>query len=194
MKQRGSMPRGPKHAARSAGREILEWIITLAVAVGLALCVHAWVGELVTVSGESMEPTLWDGEKVLVGKVEYDIAKPKRGDIVIVKYPENDDNKIKRVIATAGEKISVSGGCVYIDGKKLDEPYILEAINYDMAELTVPEGTVFVMGDNRNDSRDSHFPEVGPIPLSQVRGRAYAVVLPMGKWRKLTGYSGAFIN
>jgi signal peptidase I len=179
---------------RSVKREIFEWIITLALAVGLAFSIHTWIGENVIVSGNSMNPTLWDSEKVLVGKVEYYFSKPKRGDIVIVRYPGNPENIIKRVIATAGEKIRVSDGCVYVNGKKLDEQYILEAIQYDMDEQTVPEGTIFVMGDNRNDSTDSHFSSVGPIPLARVLGRAYVVVWPSDKWAKVTGYSGAFVN
>lgn len=178
------------HADRSAGREILEWVITLALAIGLALSIHAWVGELITVKGQSMEPTLLDGEKVLVGKVEYYFKSPKRGDVVIVKYPDRTDDIIKRVIATAGDKISISGGAVYIDGKKLEEPYLLEPMQGDFPEQTVPEGTIFVMGDNRNNSMDSRIDTVGPIPLKEVLGRAYDVVWPVDKLKNLSHYQG----
>jgi signal peptidase I len=177
-----------EHAGRSASRELLEWVLTLGLAVGLALSIHTWVGELITVEGQSMEPTLLDHEKVLVGKVEYYFNGPKRGDIVIVKYPDRTDNIIKRVIATAGEKIAVSAGSVYINGKKLDEPYILEPIIGDFAETTVPQGTIFVMGDNRNDSLDSRIE--GPISLKVVLGRAYSVVWPVDKMKKISGYQG----
>jgi signal peptidase I len=185
----------PKHAApshRSPIREILEWIITLALAVGLALCVHTWVGENVIVIGPSMQPTLVENEKVLLVKAEYYFKTPKRGDIVVVKYPDRTEDIIKRVIATAGETIRVSDGSVYVNGKKLDEPYILEPMNYSMDELTVPADTIFVMGDNRNDSNDSHFTNVGPIPLTKVLGRAYAVVWPLKDAKLLTGYQGKF--
>jgi signal peptidase I len=179
---------------RSPKREVLEWILTLVLAIGLALAIHMWVGELITVSGRSMEPTLWNNEKVLVGKVEYYYSQPKRGDIIIVRYPDRDENIIKRVVATAGETVSVSGGCAYVNGKELDEPYILEDINGDYADFKVPEGMIFVMGDNRNNSEDSRMSEVGPVPLNKVLGKAYAVVWPVDKWQKLTVYTGKFMS
>jgi signal peptidase I len=193
MKIRSSMLAPGKTIKKaSVGREIVEWVITLGLAVGLALSVHAWVGELITVEGPSMQPNLWAGEKVLIGKVEYYFAKPKRGDIVIVKFPDRTENIIKRVIATEGEKISVSGGYVYINGRKLDEPYILEPANRDSPEQTVPPGKIFVMGDNRNNSHDSR--DVGPILITDVLGRAYDIVWPLDKWAKLSGYTGDFAD
>jgi signal peptidase I len=190
--RKGAVAAGKEAPKVSVAREVVEWVVTLAVAVGLALCVHAWVGELITVSGPSMQPNLWDYEKVLVGKLEYDFSKPKRGDIVIVKFPDRTEDIIKRVIATEGERISVSGGSVYINGSRLDEPYILEPVIGDMAEQIVPPGTIFVMGDNRNDSHDSR--AVGPIALDKVIGRAYAIVWPTDKWAKLTGYNGTLLK
>jgi signal peptidase I len=175
---------------KSVGREILEWVITLGLAVGLALCVHVWVGELVTVDGPSMQPNLWKDQKVLIGKVEYYFHKPKRGDIVLVKFPESDLNYIKRVIATGGERLTINNGSAYINGKKLTEPYIAEAMLQDMDEITVPDGSVFVMGDNRNDSHDSRSEDVGAIPLNQVEGRAYELVWPFDKMKKLSTYAG----
>jgi signal peptidase I len=193
MKIRMSMLNTRKPPVKTTvAREIAEWAITLGLAVGLALCVHTWVGQVITVDGPSMQPTLWKGDRMLVGRVEYYFTKPKRGDIVIVSFPDRTGDIVKRVIATAGEKVKVSGGSVYINGKKLDEPYILEPINQDFAETTVPSGTVFVMGDNRNNSHDSR--AVGPIPLSKVLGRVYAVVWPTDKWAKLSGYTGKFAD
>lgn len=178
----------------SVTREIIEWVITLGLAVGLALCVHTWVGELITVEGPSMQPNLWADEKVLVGKLEYYFTEPKRGDIVIVKYPDRKENIIKRVIATAGERIRINGGSVYIDGKRLQEPYIPEEIFGEYEEQAVPDGMIFVMGDNRNDSHDSRSPSVGPVPLTEVKGRAYWIVWPFDKWAKLSGYTGTMEN
>ena len=180
-----------KEAKASVTKEIIEWVITLGLAVGLALCVHMWVGELITVDGPSMEPNLWKDEKVVVGRVEYYFAKPKRGDIVIVRYPDRTDNIIKRVIAVGGERISISNSSVYINGKKLTEPYLKDQ-NFagELDEQTVPEGYIFVMGDNRDDSHDSRNTSVGPVPLSEVKGRAYSIVWPLDKWSKLTEYKG----
>jgi signal peptidase I len=177
---------------KSVGREIAEWVITLVLAVGLALGVHAWVGELITVEGPSMEPNLWAGEKVLIGKVEYYFSKPKRGDIVIVRFPDRNEDIIKRVIATEGERISVSGGSVFINGVKLVEPYTQAPADRDSTELTVPPGMIFVMGDNRNNSHDSR--DVGPIPLTDVLGRAYTIVWPLDKWNKISDYKGSLTN
>jgi signal peptidase I len=174
----------------AALHELVEWAAAIGLAVALALCVHTWVGQLVTVDGPSMQPGLYTGEKVLVGRVEYYFSQPKRGDIVLARFPGSAMNFIKRVIGLGGERISINDGAVYIDGKKLDEPYIPERINDDMAEVTIPEGSVFLMGDNRNDSTDSRSQTVGPIPLSQVEGRAYALVWPAGKYTKLTQYDG----
>jgi signal peptidase I len=189
MKIRTSMllPRKPVKPV-SVVREIVEWAITLGAAVALAFSVHIWVGEIITILGPSMQPNIWENEKVLVGKVEYYFTTPKRGDIVIVKFSDRTEDIIKRVIATAGERIQVTGGYVYINGKKLDEPYVEEPANEDTPEMTVPPGTIFVMGDNRNDSHDSR--AVGPIPLDKVLGRAYLIVWPTDKWSKLSGYSG----
>jgi signal peptidase I len=181
--------REPQKSA-AALRELVEWAAAIGLAVVLALCVHTWVGQLVTVDGPSMQPGLYTGEKVLVGRVEYYFASPKRGDIVLARFPGSDMNYIKRVIGLGGERIAVNDGAVYIDGKKLDEPYIPERIREDMAEITIPEGSVFLMGDNRNDSTDSRSESVGPISLKQVEGRAYALIWPVGKYTKLTGYDG----
>lgn len=177
-------------AKKSIGREILEWAITLGLAVGLALSVHTWVGEIVTIDGPSMQPHLYKDEKVLVGRVEYYFRSPKRGDIVLVPFPDSDQHYIKRVIGLGGERVSIKDGSVYINGKKLDEPYIPESINDDMDEVTVPQDSILVMGDNRNNSHDSRYPDVGPIQVDKVQGRAYALVWPFDKFTKLTMYTG----
>lgn len=179
-----------KAASKSAAREIVEWVVTLGLAVGLALCMHTFVGRVVTIDGPSMQNGLWKGEKVLIGKVEYDFSKPKRGDVVLTHFPGEEGDFIKRVIALGGETVAIRGGSVYIDGKKLDEPYLPEAITFDFDEVAVPEGSIFVMGDNRNYSHDSR--DVGAIPLGMVEGRAYALVWPVGKFTKMTGYTGSF--
>lgn len=176
---------------KSPLREVMEWAVTLAAAVLLALAVHTWVGQIVVVEGPSMEPTLYSSDAVIAGKLEYRFAKPKRGDIVIVRFPGSDEDYIKRVVAVGGERISVARGSVYIGGKRLDEPYLYDqAIVFDMAEMTVPDDTIFVMGDNRNNSTDSHMPGVGPIPLESVVGRAYLQVWPFDRITKLTEYTG----
>jgi signal peptidase I len=169
---------------------LMEKIVIIGMVLAFVVSVHVWVGQLVTVSGPSMQPCLVSGEIVLVGKVEYYFSEPKRGDIVLARFPNRNQNFIKRVIALGGEKVQIISGMVYIDGKKLEEPYVSESIKYDMEAVTVPEDYVFLMGDNRNDSTDSHNSFIGPIPLNQVQGRAYVLVWPFGKIAKITGYTG----
>jgi signal peptidase I len=173
---------------KSPKRELMEWAACIGLAVVLALAIHTWLGQLVTVNGPSMEPNLYTGEKVLVGKPEYYFVNPKRGDIVLVRYPGSPENFIKRVIALGGETLSVSNGVVFINGKALEEPYVASPAKVDMDEITVPQGSIFVMGDNRNDSTDSR--DVGPIPLEHVVGRAYWLAWPPGKIAKLSNYLG----
>ena len=176
----------------STVREVLEWVISLAVAVALALAVHTWVGQLITVSGPSMQNGLWTGERVVVGKVEYYFRKPRLGDIVVVMYPNSSVNYIKRIIGTGGDTLRISGGKVFINGKVLNEPYIPEPMQQDMEETTVAADTVFVMGDNRNNSSDSR--ERGLVPVSRIVGRVYSILWPVEKWRKLTAYDGTLGN
>ncbi len=176
---------------KSPLREVMEWAATLAAAVLLALAVHTWVGQIIVVEGPSMEPALYSNDAVIAGKLEYRFTKPKRGDIVIVRFPGSDKDYIKRVVAVGGERIAVAGGSVTIGGKRLDEPFLYDQnINFEMPETTVPEGTVFVMGDNRNNSTDSHMAGVGPISLEEVVGRVYLQVWPLDRMTKLTEYTG----
>ena len=187
------MPVKNKQTSRSAGREVLEWVVSLVVAVALALAVHTWVGQLVTVSGPSMQPGLHDDERVLVGKVEYYFRQPRLGDIVLTRFPDDTENHyIKRVIGVAGDHIAITGGVLFINGKQVTEPYILEPMRADTEELVVPEGHVFVLGDNRNNSEDSRI--VGSLPLSYIEGRAYSVLWPLNKIKKISDYAWQIAN
>lgn len=184
------MTEGNRDKKGSMTREILEWVVTIAVAVLLAMAVHTWIGQLVVVDGPSMQPNLYTGEIVAAGKIEYRMSKPKRGDIVIVRFPDSDKNYIKRVIGLGGERLSISDGSVFIDGKKLDEPYVAYPKREVVDEFTVPADSIFVMGDNRIDSTDSRAGSVGPIPLNEVVGRAYSIIWPLNRLEKLTNYTG----
>ncbi|MDD3243041.1 MAG: signal peptidase I [Eubacteriales bacterium] len=182
--------RGPRHAPKkknSVGREILEWVITLGVAVVVALLIHTFIGQPYTVLGPSMQPTLYTGERVILSKITYRVAEPQAGDIVVVKYPESGRNPngknfyIKRVVGVAGDVIAVKGGVLLRNGQAVEEPYLGEMMGWDFPETTVPAGSVFVMGDNRNNSTDSRSAEVGAIPLSHVVGKAYCIYWPLNR-------------
>lgn len=162
----------------------LDFLISLAFLAVIALGIRAFLLEPVRVDGDSMAPTLLNGERMFVEKVSHWFGCPERGDIIICYYPGYTETCVKRVIATAGETVAVRDGKVYIDGAALDESaYWSGEMLGDFGPITVPEGEVFVMGDNRNASKDSRNPSVGTIPFLEIVGRVRAVILPLGNAR-----------
>ncbi len=164
----------------------LDTISYLALVVMIALAVRAFVVEPVRVDGTSMDPTLEHREMMFVEKLSLWKGMPARGDIVICFYPGYKDSCVKRAIALPGETISVIDGNVWIDGKKLDESaYWNDYIEGDFEGVTVGKNELFVMGDNRNASKDSRNPSVGSIPMGHVIGHARAVFWPLTHFRTL---------
>ncbi|WP_299486558.1 signal peptidase I [Acaryochloris sp. IP29b_bin.137] len=153
-------------------------IVTLAIALILALLIRGLVAESRYIPSVSMEPTLTPGDRIVVEKLSYRLRQPEVGDIVVFHTPlplqaigyAPEQAFIKRVIAVAGQTIAVQNGQVFVDSQPLSESYIAEAPQYELAPVQVPEGTLFVMGDNRNNSNDSHI--WGFLPLSNLIGRA----------------------
>ena len=125
-----------------------------------------------------MEPTLHNGERVLTEKLSYKFSTPNRGDIIVLKRPGRPF--IKRIIAIEGDTLWISEGDVYLNGEVLDEPYIKEATKGTWGPYTVPEGKVFVMGDNRNNSDDSRI-SVGYLDVKDIKGRAIFRFYPFDK-------------
>lgn len=156
----------------------------------LLVLLFTFVGRLIVVDGISMEPTLQDGELLLVRSIGY---QPKNGDIVILaKEGFHDGNAIvKRVIATGGQTLEIDyeAGKVYVDGMVLEEPYIKEfMVQYpyqSITSITVPEGSIFVMGDNRNNSDDSRDPALGVVEERLVLGKAVLVLFPFSQLKAL---------
>lgn len=160
---------------RGEGAEALQ---TLVVALVLALLVRWLVMEGFVVSGLSMVPTLHDGDRLLVNKVVYHLHAPERGDIVVFAYPRDPSRDfVKRVIATAGQTVEVRGGRVYVDGQQLDEPYIQHFGGPDQTAVTVPQGAIWVLGDNRPYSDDSRI--FGPVALKLVSGKVFFRYWPL---------------
>ena len=123
---------------------------------------------------------------MFVEKLSYLFGDPQRGEILICRYPDEKENCVKRVIALPGERVRISWGTIYINDVPLEESaYWNDVIFGDMEEITVPQRSVFVMGDNRNVSKDSRAPGVGPIPYSRVVGRAHFVMWPLRNYRKI---------
>jgi signal peptidase I len=161
-------------------RIVLDILETLILAVVLYFGINA-VSVRVRVDGFSMNPTLQDGEYILVNRLAYKIGNPVRGDIVVFSFPMDPrQDLIKRVIGLPGESISVQDGKVMINGVPLEEPYIAAPPIYN-GTWEVPEGQLFVLGDNRNESKDSH--EWGLLPLENVVGRAILIYWPPPEWQ-----------
>lgn len=166
------------------GRGLYEWAQALVCSVLAAVVVFAFGVRVVGVSGGSMRETLQNGDLLLVVNSLF-CGDYERGDVVIAAKPsfEGGEPIVKRVIATGGETVDVNfaDGLVYVDGEPLDEPYIRESTHLEEGmsfPFTVPEGCVFLMGDNRNGSRDSRDPELGAVDERCLIGRAVFLLLP----------------
>jgi len=152
----------------------LEFCVSLLILIVFAVGVRHFVAEPVRVVGDSMHPTLAEGDLMLVEKLTYWTEEPSRGDIIVCYYPGYTVSCVKRVIAVGGETVEIKDGEVYIDGAILDEAAYWNGTHFgSMEEVTVPEGSVFVMGDNRNNSKDSRNVTVGPIPFEKIVGRVF---------------------
>ena len=161
-----------------------EFLLYIVVVVLVALTIRAFIAEPTRVDGDSMIPTLIHNEDMLVEKMTYWFSDPLRGDIVICFYPGYTESCVKRVIGLPGETVAVKDGVITINGEPIDEsPYWKGEIIGDVDPVTVGAREVFVVGDNRNGSKDSRNPSVGCIPYAKVVGRVIAVVFPFGNYR-----------
>lgn len=160
--------------------DIRGWVLSIALAVVIALFLKFFVFDLVKVDGESMLPTLHDREYVFMQRVSYYFKDPERGDIVVCRYPERHEKFIKRVIGVEGDKIRITDGILYINDEPNYEHYDRnKGIDHDVKEITLGEKEVFVMGDNRNNSYDSSRIAVGPLTEDMILGKAEFVLWPL---------------
>lgn len=157
------------------------WIVLLVVIAAL-ICLRVFVLDWIWISGESMLPTLQDGELVLTEKISKNTGGLSRGDLVIVIYPDGMQC-VKRMIGMEGGTISIQDNMVIVNGDVIDEPYLNENSFPDMQAVTVPENSIFVMGDNQNHSSDSREPMIGPIPDDNIVGQAISVIYPFDRIR-----------
>lgn len=167
----------------NSGKEIYDWIYCLVIALIICVIIFAFFIRVIDVVGTSMNPTLNNSDKMLVSGLFY---KPSVGDVVVFKKNEYDPDKalVKRVIAVEGQEINMDfdKGIVYINGQPIVEDYILEPTMNKLDFIgpkTVPEGCVFVMGDNRNASVDSRKTEIGMVDTRLILGKAYFVIYPL---------------
>ena len=173
-------------------RSMMEWLIVLVCALGLALLLRAFLVEVFVIPSGSMEHTLLVSDRVVVYKLGYRFGDVGRGDVVVFRQPgqsDSADDLIKRVVAVGGDTFEIRDRLVYIDGRQLDEPYLRWPESTDPAgpipgclnpaerdRCVVPDGKVLVLGDNRWASRDSRF--FGPIEVDTVVGRAFMKIWP----------------
>lgn len=180
-----------KKGKKDPVREVASWVFTLSLAVIIALLIRSFVFIIVQVDGSSMRDTLHDENRLFVWRAGYIFDSPQRGDIVICHYPRNvgthkaNDNYVKRVIGLPGETVSISKGYVYINGDRLEEPYISENRRKieDMQPVTLGEDEYFVMGDNRINSTDSRY--VGPLKRDDILGKAVFKVWPFDEMGRI---------
>ena len=166
-------------------KEILDWVVHIGIAVLIGVFIVVFVGQRTIVHDISMEPTLTEGDNLIVEKLGCRFGWLKRGDIIVFKSPEDDRQLIKRLIAFEGDKVEIKDGKVYVNGEVFltglpQEPETPQGSAPEYDSLTVPEGCVYVLGDNRPFSLDST--EFGPIEKKWIKGRAILRFYPFGKF------------
>ena len=170
-------------------KEIYSWVKTILFAILLAVIFRTYIFRTAYAMSVSMEPTLHEGQVLIISRVNYLIGEPERGDIVVIDSRQDKLehlNLIKRVVGLPGETVEIKDNRVYIDGKAL-EPDFTEAPTPDFGfhTTTIPEGKYMVMGDNRENSRDSRFESVGFIEGEYLQGKAVFRLWPLNKIGKL---------
>jgi len=169
------------------GEEVKDWIVSILIAIVLAFFIRYFIVELYMVEGPSMKPTLVNSERLVVNKFIYRFKTPERGDILVFRYPRDPSRDfIKRVIGVAGDTVEVKDGRLFLNGTLMNETYILERTKGTYPLTTIPNGHIFVMGDNRNNSEDSRFKDVGFVPLELVKGKAVIVFWPFDHLKTLS--------
>ena len=190
------IPSAKSSSAKTPLRSLIDWLIVVLVALGAALLIRVFVFQQFYISGPSMQTTLFNDNRVLVNKLSYHLHGIHHGDVVVFDRVTtsagtvNHDDLIKRVIALGGDTIEIKKCVVYLNGNELKESYLnkddlaqtdlssrCRVIN--MEAKTIPDGQIFVMGDNRAESYDSRM--FGAIDVDLVVGRAFMVVWPLSR-------------
>ena len=167
-------------------KEILSWVFYIAFVLVLTWVIITFVGQRTRVDGRSMMNTLHDGDNLIVEKLSYRFSDPKRFDIIVFPPTGKKEYYIKRIIGLPGETVQIDeNGNIYINGELLEENYGAETIQNPgraAKPITLGDDEYFVMGDNRNNSKDSRSEEVGNVKRSQIIGRAWLRIWPLNKF------------
>ena len=197
-KNKGNEPKKKHPILEEILEEILSWIWSIAVASIIMAILYFFVGRPFTVSGQSMYPTLHNGDHMIMSK----IGGINRFDVIVLQAPDEDKEYIKRVIGMPGDTVEAKNGVLYINGKEVEQPFIntnndkktVFIDDFTLKELTgedkVPEGKYFVMGDNRGVSKDSRM--IGFIDKSAIEGKAVFTVWPLNRIGGLKDYSNLY--
>ena len=168
-------------------KNLLEWIRDIVIAVIIAAIILAFFKPII-VQQESMQPNFYSGDYLITSRQAYRLfGQPERGDVIVFKshlYDEKGKQKnlIKRIIGLPGDTVEIKNGDVYINGELLQEEYVAEqGLSGEMEAVTVPEGRLFVMGDNRRASQDSRSPEVGTIEMDSIVGKVVLRLYPFNQ-------------
>ncbi|UUZ82980.1 signal peptidase I [Paenibacillus sp. P26] len=170
--------------------EVWDWFKSIVIAMIVVILLHQFVFHLSTVKGASMQPTLEEGEWLFINKTVRITGSVHRGDVVVIKEPSGEDGLhpflVKRVVAVAGDEVSVRSGKLYVNGQEAKEAYTDAPIEDGRFEpYTVAKGHIFVMGDNRHRYASYDSRTFGAVPLTDIEGRAQWIVWPLNKFRSL---------
>ena len=168
---------------QSVKNSIIEWVKVFGLAMVLAFVITLFIKPTL-VSGDSMLPTLHENDYLIINKIGYKIGEPKNGDVIVFKsdLEKNDGTTkdlVKRIIGVAGDKVVIKDGKVYLNDKLLDETYLSEGMDTTGdVDIVVPEGKLFVLGDNREVSLDSRYEQVGLVDVNDVEGKVLVRLYP----------------
>ena len=184
--EEGNVPHEQEQREKGSSLDLWEWLKALTIALLIAGLIRHFIFSPIVVDGTSMYPTLENSENVIVNKAVYWLRPPTRGEIVVF-HAEFDSDWIKRIIGLPGDYIEIKQGKLYINYELFEEDYLAEELFFSYGKeqhaFTVPDGHLFVLGDNREHSRDSR--SIGPILMEQVYGRAELVYKPLSKLRRV---------
>ncbi len=168
---------------KSIFRELLEWVIYILIIVVLTYLVITYVGQRTQVIGESMMPTLEDGDNLIVDKITYRFNEPERYDIIVFPYQHDEETfYIKRIVGLPGETVQVIEGILYVNGEDIGENYGAEMMEFEgvaVEPIELGADEYFVLGDNRNNSSDSRDVSVGAIHRDDIIGKAWVRIWPL---------------